>query len=162
MRSAPILERVVSGPTPDYSLWSPGSLFRYQERERAILKLLGRHGFRPLDGIRILDVGCGTGGTLHDLVTYGAHPANLAGVDLLEDRIEQARRLVPLVDLRVADAAQLPFEDDSFDLALAFTVFSSIRDRALREAAAADIVRVLRSGGALLWFDFWINPVNPD
>jgi SAM-dependent methyltransferase len=145
-----------------YSLWEQGSLFRYQERQRATLRLLDRNGFRPLDELKILDVGCGNGGTLRDFVTFGASPENLAGVDLLEDRIESARRLSPRFDLRVANAAALPFADRSFDLALTFTMFSSIRDHELRQAVADEIVRVVRPGGAVLWYDFWTNPFNPD
>jgi SAM-dependent methyltransferase len=145
-----------------YTPWDVGSLFRYQERERAILKLLDRHGFKPLNGVRILDVGCGGGGTLRDLITYGASPDNLAGVDLLGERIAQARHLAPHLDFRIASAADLPFENDSFDLALAFTIFSSIKDAVVRKAVADEILRVVRPGGALLWYDFWTNPVNAD
>jgi len=132
------------------SLWEQGALFRYQERERATLKLLERNGFRRLDGVKIQDVGCGNGGTLRDFVNYGASPENVAGVDLLENRIESARRLSPHFDLRVANAAELPFPDGAFDLAVTFTMFSSIKDPELRKAVADEIVRVLRSGGALL------------
>jgi len=154
--------RSEAGDKERYSLWEQGPLFRFQELQRAILKLLDRQGFRPLEEVRILDVGCGNGGLLRDLVNYGANPANLSGIDLLEDRIASARRLSPHLDLRVVNAAELPFPDDSFDLALAFTVFSSIKDAEMREAVAAEIMRVLRKGGALLWYDFWTNPVNRD
>ena len=41
------------------------------------------------------------------------------------------------------------------DLALSFTVFSSIMDSGLRAAVARDILRVLGPGGGLLWYDFW-------
>jgi ubiquinone/menaquinone biosynthesis C-methylase UbiE len=145
-----------------YTLWDDGALFRYHERERAILKLLGRRGFTPLDDVRVLDVGCGDGGTLRDFLDYGASPENLAGIDLADARIDRARRLAPHLDYRVADAAALPFEDQSFDLALAFTLFTSITSAAMRERVAAEIRRVLRPGGGVLWYDFWINPVNPD
>src|SRR5262245_4859051 len=51
-----------------YSLWEQGALFRYQERQRATLKLLERNGFSRLEGVKIVDVGCGNGGTLRDFV----------------------------------------------------------------------------------------------
>jgi ubiquinone/menaquinone biosynthesis C-methylase UbiE len=145
-----------------YSLWNDAALFRYQERERAILGLLDRHRLRPLDDVRVLDVGCGDGGTLRDLLSYGASPANLVGVDLRDVRISRARRLAPHLDYRVADAAALPFEDDAFDLALAFTLFSSVKDRGTRSRIAAEMLRVVRPEGAILWYDFWINPTNPN
>lgn len=147
---------------PRYSLWDAAALFRHQERERAILQLLDRQRFRPLSDVRVLDVGCGSGGTLRQFLAYGSDPANLAGIDLLEIRIERARHAAPHLDYRVADAAALPFPDDSFDLALAFTLFSWINDPALRKRVADEIVRVVRPGGGVLWYDFWINPRNRD
>lgn len=143
-----------------YTLWDRAALFRYQERERAILRLLDRQRVRPLDEVRVLDVGCGDGGTLRDFLDYGARPENLAGVDVLDVRISRARRLAPNLDYRVADAAALPFDDDAFDLALAFTLFSSVTSPPARARIAGEMLRVVRSGGAVLWYDFWVNP-NP-
>jgi ubiquinone/menaquinone biosynthesis C-methylase UbiE len=145
-----------------YSLWDRAILFRAQELERAVLAVLARHGFRPLEDVRVIDAGCGTGGLLRDFVEYGAKPENLVGVDVVAERVSEARRLAPHLDFRVANAAELPFDDSSFDLALAFTMFSSITNATLRDDVAAEILRVLRPGGAVLWYDFWTNPVNPD
>jgi ubiquinone/menaquinone biosynthesis C-methylase UbiE len=145
-----------------YSLWDREALFRSQSLERSVLAILDRHELRPLDDLRILDVGCGTGGVVRDFVRYGANPDNLVGVDLIPERVARAKHLAPTLDLRVANAAELPFEDDVFDLALAFTMFSSITDAALRTEVAAEMLRVLRPGGAVLWYDFWINPINSD
>jgi ubiquinone/menaquinone biosynthesis C-methylase UbiE len=145
-----------------YTLWDEAALFRYQQRERAILRVLDRHRVRPLDDVRVLDVGCGDGGTLLDFLRYGARAENLAGVDLLEARIARAKRLAPHLDYRVADAAGLPFGDDAFDLALAFTLFTSVTSPVARSRVAAEIMRVVRPGGAVLWYDFWINPTNPN
>jgi SAM-dependent methyltransferase len=147
---------------PRYTLWDEAALFRYQERERAILRLLDRQGVSPLDEVRLLDVGCGAGGTLRDFLAYGARPENVAGVDVLEARVSRAKRLAPHLDYRVADAAALPFGNDAFDLALAFTLFSSITDPTTRTRIAAEILRVVRPGGGILWYDFWINPTNPN
>lgn len=144
-----------------YRSWMPGNIFIHQERERVALELLRRHGRMPLTDRRILDVGCGSGKALLDFIRYGARPENLAGIDLLEDQIEVARRLGPHADFRVADATGIPFPDSTFDLALAFTSFSSMLPKP-REAVAAEIRRVLRPGGALLAYDFWVNPPNPD
>ncbi len=45
-----------------YSPFNPSNLFITQQRQRATVALLRRHGFSPLTGQRILEVGCGAGG----------------------------------------------------------------------------------------------------
>src|SRR5688500_3135282 len=105
-----------------YDYWQPANLFIYQARERAVLKLMTEAGMLPLDGRRILDVGCGDGAVLRDMVRYGADPTLLAGIDLLPDRVDRARELMPGALINAADARHLAFEDASFDIVLAFTL----------------------------------------
>lgn len=84
----------------------------------------------------------------------------LCGIDLCTDRIERARqRLPPQSDLSIGNAAELPWPDIQFDLVAQFTVFTSILDVQLKRAVAAEILRVLKPGGTILWFDFRLN--NP-
>jgi ubiquinone/menaquinone biosynthesis C-methylase UbiE len=61
-----------------------------------------------------------------------------------------------------AGADALPFADGTFDLVSQFTVFSSILDAGVRRRAAGEMVRVLRPGGLMLWYDFTRNPTNRD
>lgn len=145
-----------------YQRSEPANLYLLQKREQAVLDLLGRNGMLPLSERRVLDVGCGSGDVLIEFLLYGANSEALAGVDLLEDRVEAALDRNPYLDIRVADAADLPFADETFDIALAFTVFSSIKDPLLRAQVAKEMQRVLRPGGGIVWYDFWFNPVNPD
>jgi SAM-dependent methyltransferase len=146
-----------------YRGWMPGTLFMAQEQERVMLDLLHRHGAFPLSDKRILDVGCGVGKTLLRFLQYGARPGNLFGVDLLEDGINVARELAPHLHFEVRDARQLPFEDETMDLVLGFTLFSAIQSSSIREAVAGEMLRVLRRSGAVLVYDFWTTGrVNPD
>jgi SAM-dependent methyltransferase len=145
-----------------YRSWMPGNLFVRQEGERVWIELLRRNGFLPLEDRKILDVGCGSGRLLVRLLLLGARAENLAGVDLLEHEVEKARALAPHIDFRVVDATGLPFDDASFDLVSTFLIFSSMRADETRQAAAAEIRRVLRPGGGILWYDFWVNPRNPE
>ena len=145
-----------------YSYWEPANLYLYQQRERAALAMLGRYDLLPLGERRVLDVGCGDGSVLRDLLRYGARPENLEGVDLLQERIEKARELSPNIRFSEADASALPCADASFDVALGFTLFSSILDGETRRRVANEILRVLRPGGLVLLYDFWLNPRNRD
>ncbi|NLG19705.1 MAG: class I SAM-dependent methyltransferase, partial [Fibrobacter sp.] len=74
-----------------YSYFNKGNLFIVQEKQRKLLDLLHRQGFRSLKEMKILEVGCGNGGWLRDFVQWGAHSENLYGIDLLKDRIEEAK-----------------------------------------------------------------------
>lgn len=151
-------------PGDKYSRLKPDVLLRIQELERGILQLLASKCVLELSQKRILEVGCGDGAWLRFLIQAGAAPENLFGVDLLPDRIHEARRKCPQAStLLCEDASQLPFENESFDLLLVMTVFSSILDDHLRRLLAQEMLRVLRHGGSILWYDFHVNnPRNPD
>jgi ubiquinone/menaquinone biosynthesis C-methylase UbiE len=145
-----------------YSLFRPDALFAQQTRERAVLQLLSRAGLQPLDGFDLLEVGCGEGGVLVDLVRWGADPERLHGCDLLPRELAPARRRLPTAArLVTADGGALPYADARFDLVLQFTVFTSVLDGALRQRMAEEIWRVLRPGGAVVWYDFRFQGRNP-
>src|SRR5947208_4432747 len=78
-----------------YDYWQPANLFIYQSRERALLSALRDAGLLPLAGRWVLDVGCGDGAVLRDLLRYGAKAEDLSGLDLLPERVERARALTP-------------------------------------------------------------------
>jgi SAM-dependent methyltransferase len=138
--------------------------FLIQEREREVLGLLDRHGLIPLTGIRILEIGCGTGKWLRDLIAWGADPENVYGVDLLPGSVERARRLTAQgASIECGSAAGLHFANDSFDLVIQATVFSSVLEADLRRKLATEMLRVLRPNGMILWYDILMgNPRNPN
>jgi ubiquinone/menaquinone biosynthesis C-methylase UbiE len=69
-------------------IWlNPGNLYRIQELERAVLRALVKSGHSKLEGLKVLDIGCGTGHWLREFAKWGAAPENLCGVDLIEDRL---------------------------------------------------------------------------
>jgi len=147
-----------------YSWFDAGHLFVIQELERCLLATLQRHGMAALDSKQILEVGCGNGHWLREFIKWGAQPENLAGIDLLPDRIAQASRLsAPGVLLTCGSASQLDFADGSFDIVLQATVFTSILDSELKMQLAREMIRVLKPNGVVLWYDFrFNNPRNPD
>src|SRR5688572_19161989 len=78
-------------------------------------------------GQRVLDVGCGPGALTAELVRRVGAP-NVAAVDPSEPFVTAARERQPGVDVRLAPAEDLPFEDDAFDAALAQLVVHFMDD----------------------------------
>jgi ubiquinone/menaquinone biosynthesis C-methylase UbiE len=152
--------RAAQGLDARYSYWRAANLFIYQTRERDFLRLLRDASLLPLTGRRVLDAGCGDGGILRDLLRYSASASDLTGVDLLAERVEQARELTPGARIEQADAQSLPFDDGSFDLVLGFTLLSSVLEDEARQRIATEMQRVLAPGGLIVLYDFWTNPLN--
>jgi 2-polyprenyl-3-methyl-5-hydroxy-6-metoxy-1,4-benzoquinol methylase len=134
----------VSGTTPlDYREWRTSALGAITERlERAaVFELAG-----PVRGLRVVDVGCGDGAYARAAAQAGAQVVGI-------DRAEAPLRAVhagpgdPEVHLAVAEAAQLPFRDCTFDVVLAVTVLCFVPHP---ERAIAEMVRVLQPGGTLI------------
>ena len=61
-----------------------------------------------------------------------------------------------------ADCRALPFADASVDMASQFTLFTSLLQPDARESAAKEMMRIVRPGGLIVWYDFFApNPMNP-
>ncbi len=135
---------------------------RIRERTaRRYARVLDRAGLLPLGERRVVDVGCGDGDFLvRCRRDWGHSGEGLAGIDLMEDRIEALGAAMPELDLRTGSADALPWPDESFDLAHQSMLLSSVLDEALREAIAAEMGRVVKPGGWVLWYDFIWNPFN--
>jgi ubiquinone/menaquinone biosynthesis C-methylase UbiE len=144
-----------------YSWFNQANLFALQQRQRAILAALKKNGFTYLPGFSILEMGCGRGGVLSEYLSFGASPENLFGIDLLPDRLVHARHILPGSNFANADGQALPFASRTFNLVLQSTAISSILDPVLRRDICADMLRVLKPGGMILSYDFWLNPTNP-
>jgi O-antigen/teichoic acid export membrane protein/SAM-dependent methyltransferase len=110
--------------------------------------------------LRVLDVGCGSGDDLAFLVEAGYDSTRLAGVDLMEAAVLQARGALPSSDLRVANAAALPYETGAFDIVLQTTALSSVVDPSVRARIAAEMARVTRPGGLMVSYDMRSAPRN--
>lgn len=119
--------------------------FRY--RDQAFIHAFAQ--FSRYHGKRVLEVGFGAGTDFIQWLRAGAHAS---GVDLTPEALENLRRRIEVYRLpapeqiMVADAEQLPFESDSFDLGYSFGVLHHSPDT---EKAMAELVRVVRPGGEI-------------
>jgi SAM-dependent methyltransferase len=101
--------------------------------------------FRSARGLRVLEIGVGMGADYLEWLKAGAEAT---GVDLSASSIEKARQRCQMAgfhaDLQVADAEQLPFPDNSFDVVYSYGVMhhSPNTPQCVREA-----LRVLKPGG---------------
>jgi ubiquinone/menaquinone biosynthesis C-methylase UbiE len=148
-------------PADRYSWAIPSNQLLHVQLWRECIDSLQRRGAYPLTGKKILDVGCGRGDWLLEFVQWGADPECVLGIDLVADRIAQAKKRLPQADIRLEDASAMPWESNSIDIATQFTVFSSVLDPAMRRRIAAEMLRVVKPGGLILWFDCaYDNPKN--
>lgn len=147
--------------TEQYSLFNPGQLFLIQWRQRAMLKCLRSNGFAPLCDRSILELGPGSGGVLIEMLRFGASAVKLHGAELLFDRVRTAHQALSGSPLACADGQSLPYPAQTFDLTMQFTVFSSILDDGVKTNVAQELLRVTKPEGMILWYDFWLNPSNP-
>jgi ubiquinone/menaquinone biosynthesis C-methylase UbiE len=123
--------------------------------------ILGAAGITAQD--RVLDLGCGIGNILIALAEQidFTHPAT--GVDISPDLIRIGEReiagagLRDRIELRVAPATRLPFEDGAFDVVLTSHVLKHLDDDTLL-ASFREVARVLRPGGRFLLWEFAKSP----
>lgn len=157
-------ERRANLPANRYAHLNPAVNAVIQERQTALIRLFSSLGINDLSGLKVLEVGCGSGANLLELLQLGATPENLVGNELLKDRLTSARHRLPqAIDLFAGDASQLALPDASFDIVYQSTVFSSILDDAMQASLARKMWRLTRPGGGVLWYDFTFNnPRNPD
>jgi ubiquinone/menaquinone biosynthesis C-methylase UbiE len=98
--------------------------------------------------LRMLDVGCGTGALLRELVVRVPYGESYVGVDPLPDAVSKARRMSdPRIAFVRAAAGALPFPAASFDLVVTTASLPHWSDPA---AGVAELGRVLRANGRIV------------
>ena len=104
------------------------------------------------DSMTVLDVGCGTGSHLEIYVDAGAE---CHGIDLSPAMLERAtNRLGDGADLKLGDATALPYNANSFDLAVA-SLFLHELDPVTREKVLVEMARVVRPEGRIMVIDYY-------
>jgi len=102
---------------------------------------------------KVLELGCGTG--LFTRKVHAATGASIIATDLSEELLQEARKKFPEGDFRVADAMNLDFPDNSFDVVFGSSIIHHLdMDKSLQE-----IFRVLNKGGRMVFAE--PNMINP-
>ncbi len=118
---------------PSY-VWRDG-----QERRLQLIRQ-----YIPLEGARILDVGCGLGLYVQQFLKF---TSDVHGIDIDHQRVQQAQRTLP--NILQASAEDLPYPSGFFDIVFSNEVLEHVRDD---RAAVQEAYRVLRPYGHLVVF----------
>nr|WP_279342451.1 class I SAM-dependent methyltransferase [Geotalea sp. SG265] len=101
-------------------------------------------------GARIVDIGCGAGGTLHHLEQSGRY--RLVGVDRSDALLAEAAKHLHTARLMPGDAEKIPLSTESADLLLCECVLSIVENKG---ASLAEFARVVKEGGYLVISDLF-------
>jgi SAM-dependent methyltransferase len=111
------------------------------------------------DGDSVLEVGCGTGVLAREVIKKVGSTGSVTGLDLSESMLEVARNICPDAHFQQGNATDLPFDDESFDVAIASFVLMFVPDPV---QAVSELWRVLKPGGRMIitvWEGLEQNPV---
>lgn len=129
----------------EYDDWlnNPLGKFMFEEEVELMKSLLT---IEP--GMKILDVGCGTGNFTVELAA--GEDVQVVGIDTADGMLEVAREKTQdkvNIDFKHMDVSSLAFEDETFDIVVALTSFEFMEDK---QSAFDEMWRVLKDGGQLV------------
>ena len=119
------------------------SLGRTKAWRRAATQIIA-----PAPGMKILDLAAGPGSSSEPLHKAGA---TVFSTDFSDGMLSQGRRSRPYLNFSKADALNLPFEADSFDLT---TISFGLRNTVDYPKALAEALRVTKAGGRIVVVEF--------
>ncbi len=119
------------------------SLGRTKAWRRAATKIIA-----PIPGMKILDVAAGPGSSSEPLHKAGA---TVFSTDFSEGMLAQGRKSRPYLNFSKADALNLPFDAESFDVT---TISFGLRNTVDYPTALAEALRVTKKGGRMVVIEF--------
>ncbi len=104
---------------------------------------------------RMADVGCGYGYWLQNFVDMSFPSSQVFGLDGDLARLRDSSARPDASNVICGDARHLPWPTRTFDMVSQFTVFSSVLLSSDREQISREMLRVLKPGGLVIWYDFF-------
>lgn len=140
---------------------NPYNLFFYFQRYKNLINIFSSQKLQPLEELKICEIGFGSAQILVDFINWGILPENIYGIEINHDRFLCGKKKIPTAQLIKGSADNLPWENNSFDIVIQATLFTSLLDKKNRLKAACEMIRVLKSEGFIIWYDFiYNNPWN--
>ena len=139
----------------------PENYYLVNSREKIFIKSLYDNFGTDFSNIKVLDLGFCSGIDIFTLIKSGFNPQNIYGVEVIEERYNRLKTIIPTTNLKLSSGFSLPFEDESFELIIQSTVFSSILSPDARKELADEMLRVLKPKGKIFFYDLkYNNPWN--
>ena len=147
-----------------YNIATPSCMMSSLEKEKRTIRILAKNFGCNFVNKKFLEVGCGTGTNLCNLISWGEHPENLFGNDIFEPSLQTARQRLPqTVSLQQGNFLDCKYDDQAFDVILFSTVLSSILDEDFQIECLKRSYNLLKPNGIVLLYDFQFdNPWNKD
>jgi SAM-dependent methyltransferase len=151
-------------PAQNYNMLNTDVWQTVHDRQRNLIALLNKHAPANVNELKVLEIGCGSGGNILELLRLGFVSKNLTANELLLDRATNATENLPsAVNIIQGDAANLTFLPETFDIVYQSTMFSSLLDTEFQNTLANKMWKWVKPGGGILWYDFiYNNPNNTD
>jgi len=114
---------------------------------------------------RILEVGCAEGANIHN---FGVDESKFVGMDLYCEKLEFAASRLQNTKFVCADAAHIPFRDNSFDLVFCKDVLHHVENRArvleemIRVCKAREKVAIIEANGRNIFWKFFGRVVKAE
>jgi ubiquinone/menaquinone biosynthesis C-methylase UbiE len=103
---------------------------------------------------KVLDVGCGSGGSLLQFLGFGFAPGSLYGIDSNPGRIQEGKERYPNLNFTCGDASRMGYNSDYFDIVMESTMFMTLPDDTLSQKIAEEMVRVVKPSGYIMLIDW--------
>lgn len=114
------------------------------------------HIMEYVDGKKILDMGCGYGTTTNYL---RQNNLDSIGIDYSSEAIEEAKRRFPNGNYQFANAENLPYPDQTFDVIILRDALHHFVGEADFDKVKKEIIRVSKPNATMIFFDPNINPI---
>ncbi len=122
---------------------------KYSTNKQPYGEWISEH-YRIQPGMKVLELGCGTGSMWAEPSRWLPGDASLLLTDFSEGMLETARRNVPAqpnISFAQVDIQRIPYEDDSFDLVIANAMLYHVPDL---DKAISEVARVLKPEGRFI------------